>query len=1307
MFSTCTKLTVLLTVPAMLLALVLPSATGAEAAVAARRSAVQETAPLARPPAPGETTKARIVPSGKPPVIRACPPARRGFAACMSLVRTNVPSHKGLFTHDTTPAGYGPSDFQSAYNLPSATAGAGATVAIVDAYDNPNAASDLATYRAQYGLPACTTASGCFEKVNQSGQQGSYPSANSGWAVEESLDVDMVSAACPSCHIILVEANSAKLADLGAAEDEAVALGAKYVSNSWAEPEQDLGSAATETAYDKYFNHPGVVITAAGGDSGYDNYQVGADSPNYPASSQYVTSVGGTKLTRDSSVPRGWTETTWSPDPAATGSGCSLYEPKPAWQHDPGCANRMTNDVAADADPRTGAAIYDTTGEGGWLEVGGTSEATPLIAATYALAGTPAAGSYPSSYPYADPSALNDVTSGTNYDQSCTPAYFCTAGPGYDGPTGLGTPDGVAAFSPASYGTLAGTVTSASTGRPIAGATVSVDGFSMTTNSSGQYTTAVPAGSYTVTAADYGYATQTDTGVQVSQGQTTTQNFALVTAPMVTLSGTVRDGSGHGWPLHATVSVPGTPAPVDTNPVTGRYSLSVPAQASDAVTVTAVGQGYQQAQQQVSIGTGNQTQDFRLHVDRTACDATGYGLTYTGTTQDFNNSTAPPGWSVVNGANSKHGWEFDDPGGAQNQTGGSGNFAIAYPALYGTGENTEMTSPVIDMTADKSPVVQFDTVLSVGLLYQNVTAKVEVSVDGGQTWSRVWAAPPSGYSDPVVGPARETVALRQAAGKSQVQVRFVYNTHGYDGTVNSDWELDDVFLGNRSCGPVPGGLVEGTITDANTGHALEDATITSASDPSGTASSGPLPSPGFYQLFASPAGTQSLTMTAPYYTAVTRSVDVTANKIIRENAALPAGRLSIAPAGLSATEPLGSRKSATGTITVANTGSAPAAVKLATAPGGFTLPGQPAARRAAAPPAPGAPLNLIKGHYSLLPGRAVPAGSRTAAAKTAAETAGAGSSWVTGADYPASVEGSAVATDPGTGWVYSAGGNIGGEAAATAYAYDPYTQAWHHLPRMPVARQNSVAAFTGGKLYVIGGWNSNGDSKPQMEIYDPAARSWSQGTSEPVALAASAVAVLDGDIYVIGGCSTSVCGSTAVQFYDPSTGIWNTAAAYPEQIAYQGCGTISGQIYCAGGSTGTVQGTTHAYVYDPVTNAWTGFPSLPIDLWGMAYSASGGQLLLSGGVTGGGRELTNQGFAYTPGAGWSALPNSPDAVYRAGSGCGMYVIGGYSVGTTSTASTQIMPGYDDCASGSSVPWLSVKPTATTVDPGKGVPSPSA
>jgi subtilase family serine protease len=334
-----------------------------------------------------------------------------------STTSTSIPTAGCTTAH----SGYTPCDLRSAYALTS-SGGAGQTVAIVDAYDDPNAAADLGVYRTAYGLPACTTSNGCFRKVDQNGGTN-YPVANTGWAEEISLDLDMVSAVCPNCHILLVEASSNSLNDLLLAENRAATLGATVISNSWGANE-----FSSESLYDSYFKH-GIPITASSGDAGY--------GVEWPASSPYVTSVGGTSIVRSTGA-RGWAETAWS----GAGSGCSAYESKPAFQTDASCARRTVADVSAIADPNTGVAVYDSYRVSGWLVFGGTSVAAPVVASVYALAGNGASISS-AGYVYGH-RVLNDVVSGGN--GSCGGTYLCTAGPGYDGPTGLGTPNGTAAF---------------------------------------------------------------------------------------------------------------------------------------------------------------------------------------------------------------------------------------------------------------------------------------------------------------------------------------------------------------------------------------------------------------------------------------------------------------------------------------------------------------------------------------------------------------------------------------------------------------------------------------------------------------------------------------------------------------------------------------------------------------------------------------------------------------------------------------------------------------------------------------------
>jgi subtilase family serine protease len=359
-----------------------------------------------------------------------CPgPVSHGAVRCHAHVVTDNQG-KPLGRPQPSQAALTPADLQAAYGLSSIspTGGAGTTIAIVDAYHYPTAEADLNTYRNQYGLGACTKLSGCFRQVDQTGGTN-YPATDAGWAEEEALDIDMASAICPRCNIILVEAGSAYLTDLGAAVNQAVAMGATVVSNSYG-----AGEYSTETADElAYYNHPGTAITVSSGDAGY-----GAE---FPAASRYVTAVGGTSL-RTASNARGWTETAWS----GAGSGCSRYVSKPTWQTDSGCSKRTIADVSAVADPSTGVAVYDSTpyqNASGWLKFGGTSVAAPLVGGVYALA---ASASYPAQLAYANTGSLFDIVSGSNGHCLKSTAYLCTARTGYDGPTGLGSPNGIGAF---------------------------------------------------------------------------------------------------------------------------------------------------------------------------------------------------------------------------------------------------------------------------------------------------------------------------------------------------------------------------------------------------------------------------------------------------------------------------------------------------------------------------------------------------------------------------------------------------------------------------------------------------------------------------------------------------------------------------------------------------------------------------------------------------------------------------------------------------------------------------------------------
>jgi hypothetical protein len=373
-----------------------------------------------------------------------------GYATCFALVVTKGPQANAPTVATSLPSGYGPVDLQTAYGLSSLSGnqGRGRTVAIVDAQDDPNAEADLAVYRSTYGLSPCTTANGCFKKVDEHGGTN-YPTPDSGWAGEISLDLDMVSAIAPNAHILLVEANTPSNGDLGTAVNTAAALGATEISNSYGS-NGDTGISATDLSY---YHHPGIAIFASSGDNGWDNVDLTGTpvgSANFPATSPDVTAVGGTSLT--STSPRqeaAWGD--WEGFFGGAGSGCSSVVPKPAWQTDPDCLTRFVADVSAEADPSTGVAIYDTyPPDGTGFEIiGGTSAATPIVAGVAAI--SPPTYFQPG-FSYSHSADFNDITVGSN-DAIFVPPYCdgtsnppgnsqCNAGVGYDGPTGNGTPNG-------------------------------------------------------------------------------------------------------------------------------------------------------------------------------------------------------------------------------------------------------------------------------------------------------------------------------------------------------------------------------------------------------------------------------------------------------------------------------------------------------------------------------------------------------------------------------------------------------------------------------------------------------------------------------------------------------------------------------------------------------------------------------------------------------------------------------------------------------------------------------------------------
>jgi N-acetylneuraminic acid mutarotase len=1215
--------------------------------------------------------------SAKPDVVRQCGDAKPGQFSCLALRRTDVPARAGVQPLGATPSGFGPADLQSAYALP-ADGGAGQTVAIVDAYDDPNAEADLALYRAQFGLPACTAASGCFTKVSQRGGTD-YPAPDPNWAGEISLDLDMVSAAAPNAHILLIEADSANFADLGASVDEAVTLGAKYVSNSYGTNYSSTPGSGEDpselTSMDPYYNHPGVAVVASSGDGAY--------GVSYPAASQFVTSVGGTALARDTSAGRGWSESVWHNSYGGPGSGCSVYEPKPAFQTDTICAKRTVADVSAVADPLTGVSVYQTYGGSGWTVYGGTSVSSPLIAGVYASAGTPTAGTYPNSYPYAQQTALNDVTTGSN--GTCTPTGLCTAGPGYDGPTGLGTPNGLAAFRSGPHGVISGIVTDHATGAPLAGATVKAGDYSATSDATGAYKLDIPPGAYDVSANAYGYSTGTATGVALVDGATVTESFALDAVPTHTVSGKVSDGSGHGWPLYAKITAAGVPGGgVFTDPTTGAYSLTLPENSSYTLHVAADYPGYTAVDKTVQVAAADQTVNVAVPVDAVAAQAAGYAVHLSGATEPFTATTAAPtGWSVVNAAGTTGGWGFDDAGQRGNRTGGSGGFAMIDSDHIGQGlqQDSSLLSPSYDLTSGTHPVLGFDTDYRA---YSNSTASVDVSADGGVTWTALWHQ----AATSVTGPAHVTVPLTDYIGKSDVRLRFHYT-----GSWAYWWELDNVFVGQRSYDPVPGGLIVGNVTDANTQAGVNGATVTSTDAPADHTTTTATPDDpglgdGFYWMFSHVTGQHPVSTAASRYTTATATANIPADGTVDQNIALKAGRLKVTPASIAKTVAWG--KSAVQTVTVKNTGTAPATLTLNETPGGAVI--QQA----------GAPLNLVSGHYSPLSPMAQAAKSAAPGAKAAtgapsAAQGTAGAAWQSVPDLPTATGDNAVAAYQGT--VYSGFGFTGSADTSNLYAYSATGGAWTKLASAADTREAPAHGIINGKFYAAGGWGASGSPDAKLEIYDIGTNTWSTGASSPKPYAGSGSAVLSGKLYSVGGCTASACGTTDVTAYDPGSNSWSSLAPYPVPVSWESCGGIAGKLYCSGGTT-DAGSFTHAYVYDPAADAWSPIANQPTDAWGAAYTAANGLLLVKGGAVNSGAALTNQTWAYQPTDNtWTALPNANSSLYRGGGGTGFYSVGGLA-GQTPAKASEVLPGYDQTEA-TDVTWLSESATTLTLQPGAG------
>ncbi|GAA4726844.1 S8 family serine peptidase [Phytohabitans rumicis] len=899
----------------------------------------------------------------------------------------------------------------------------------------------------------------------------------------------------------------------------------------------------------------------------------------------------------------------------------------------------------------------------GYAAFNGTSMAAPHVTGTVALLWSAA----PSIR--GDVAATRDLLDQTAIDVDSTSCGGTVANNNNFGEGRLSAYRAVTAAPRSNLGRVTGLVTGDD--EPLAGATISSGGRTTTTGPDGRYSLSAEPGEQVITATRFGYATQSAT-VSVPEGGAVTQDFALVSAPTVTVSGRVTDGSGHGWPLAATIQVTGRPGePVRTDPATGRYAFEVSGGATYRITVTTRYTGYRTVTRDVVVGDADLTVDVVVPVDP-GCTAIGYaaGFEPPMLTEAFDSQQAPAGWSVVNRTPSG-GWTFQDTRNRGNLTGGSGGFAIIDSDALGSGntQDTDLITPPLDFSAAPAPYVRFNSDWrAVGT---TDSADIDVSTDGGTTWTNVWHQTASRR-----GPRVEEVPLGPAGGAANALVRFHFR-----GTFAWWWEVDNVQFVNRACTPIPGGLVVGDATDGNTGASLAGVQVTSVDAPGDTGAS---QADGFYWLFSSLVGAQRFTAAKSGYQPQTKTVAVAANSATRADFPLAAGRLAVSTTSVEAFQPYGSTRSTT--VRVTNTGNAPAQVDLLEMTGGFGLLS-----------AAGAQLS-----ERYLPGGArkervsdgkLPIGTSTQRPAPLVEDA-----WGLVADYPVDIfDNAATVVD---GKVYSLGGGATG-TERLVYRYDPAANAWTKLADLPSARSKAAAATVNGKIYVFGGWDEAGVPVASVDVYDPASGAWSTvpGATNPAPRAATGVAVAGGRVYLVGGCVDGSCTDAAdLVVFNPATGTFATRTAYPHLSSYMSCGGIGGKVYCAGGASSVAH--RDAYAYDPVTNRWTRLADLPFDLWASQFSTASGLLVIAGGVTNGLSTITNRAAAYDPTANaWRVLPNTRFSRYRGAGACGVYAIGGAPTPFVGSSETERLGGLDLCDEVGNVPWLATTPTAFTLAPG--------
>ena len=1231
-----------------------------------------------------------------------CPLVGPGLARCHSQIVTDANSNVIV---NFTPFGFGPPDLLSAYNVPTG-GGAGQTIGIVDAFDNPFAEQDLAAYRAQYGLPPCTSASGCFTKVNEQGLSEPLPQENFGWAVESSLDIEMASAICPNCNILLVEASSQNESDLGASVDTAVTLGATVVSNSYGFPE-DSSYVANDALY---YNHPGVFITASSGDSGF--------GANYPATSSYTTAVGGTSLAQDPTTPRGWSETGWS----GSGSGCSQYFPKPSWQTDTGCTMRMGADMSAVADPATGVAVYSTF-EGGWTTLGGTSVASPLVASLFAVVSR---NTVNASFIWQNTQDFYDVTSGSN--GTCPIAYECTVGPGYDGPTGWGTPDGALIGIPIRIATgaeaCAGQAGAAATVTVFGGGSLGFDGdvtLSLTavsptppaggeitatfspnpvpappesgSTASMQITTtpATPAGTYTLTVQG------TSTGVT----QSTTMTLIVRDGPpgAVTLQTPASGANGVGfaptftwtaatedtsYTLTILSSSDCSGTPLHSYPVTGT-TFTVPA--SDALPNFASLSWQVTATNACATPTVSACSPFQTQSCAPAQNLVTNGGFEQGLTGWSSDAVIPP--PVVTSAEPHSGTYAVQLG------------EIGYFGVEPSGDSA--LSQVLTVPSGVSPTLTFwEWPESPFLPYSD------------QQYAIVTPIAPAGPSVTLLSEVNDAQAyiqrqfsLAQFAGQT---VRLTFGVHESGSyPYGTGMYIDDVSAVYTRCGPPDFSLQMTPVSGSEVcaGNSISyTVSVSSLNGPNFT-------SPVTLSATGLPPGTSASFATNPVAPGQSTTVTLqTSRPTIGQT-------YSFAVTGAAVTPPPNGTHSVSANVTIdANVPDAPQVlspsngqVNVSMVPTlSWTAPFVPDGSAAATAGGPlffGAPqyhlqvaldsafanvvidTNLAATMFTPTSslGMATQYFWRVSATNLCGTSPWSSVSsfivgactegWTTLAPIPVSTldNASAVAV-PEVGKIYFIGGGNGyyGESYNQTWAYDPASDSWSQKSDVPapgVGATYGSAVEIGGTIYVFGGYSDYSYSNI-LWLYNVATDTWTQGASLPTPNAGAAVAAIDGEIYLAYGTGFG----TQTWQYDPVANVYtqkSNAPNLPWNTNLHGV-ALGGSLHAFAGAN---LGTSHV-VYTPATDTWTTAPSLPFGVTDPAVGVIGGRAYVVGGSANGQTQIfdptTN---SWTQSAPLPGTTGGLSGTQGAALGVHMHVVGGY--GTSGVVSTHWQ--FHTCSAG--------------------------